>query len=114
MNPSGKVTAAFMVAILAIGGAFGAYYLNTSSMLTSQEQTIAGLQSAVSSLVSHPVTSTATSISTQTETTTSVRTTATLATSTITRFPNVPWDYVMFMVPPDGGELRDQLWIQPH
>jgi hypothetical protein len=103
MNPSGKVTAAFMLVILAIGGAFGAYYLNTSSMLTSREQTISGLQSTVSSLLSHPVTSTVTTVVTQTETAISVRTTATIATSTITRFPNVPWDSVDFMEPPDQG-----------
>ena len=67
-----------------IGSVFGAYYLNTSSTLASQEQVISGLQSTVSSLVSRPLTSTSTVTS--------------VISATTTRFPNVPWDgQILFM-----------------
>jgi hypothetical protein len=102
MNSSGKVVIACFVVILAMGGAFGAYYLNTTSLLARQEQTISGLQSKVESLVSQPITSMLTSTTTQVVTTISVTTATTVVTQSVTRVLNVPFDYPAFMVPPDG------------
>jgi hypothetical protein len=78
MSPGRKAGAAAVLAILVIGSVFGAYYLNTSAALASQGQTISALQSTVSSLVSHPLTSTSTATS--------------VVSATTTRFPDVPWD----------------------
>lgn len=84
MKPSGKALATAVLVILVIGSAFGAYYLAISSALAGQGQTIAALQSTVSSLVSHTVTSTTTTTSTVSVTT--------------TRFPYIPWDTSRFPV----------------
>lgn len=77
MDAWGKVAAAAVVAVLVVGSLFGAYYLATSSALASQGQTISALQSTVSSLVSHTVTST---------------TVTSMVSRTTARFPYVPWN----------------------
>jgi len=82
MSPGRKTAIAAGLTILLIGSVFGAYYLNTSAALASQGQTISALQSTVSSLVSHPATSTTTSSVTYTE----------------SRFPYVPWDTSKYFV----------------
>jgi hypothetical protein len=85
MSPERKAATAAVIAILVIGSVFGAYYLNTSSALASQEQTISALQSTVSLLVSHTV------MSTTTATVTATTTTSVVSTTTM-RFTFVPWD----------------------
>lgn len=77
MSRGRKAAAASVLAILVIGSVFGGYYLTILSALASQEQTISALQSTVSSLVSHTVTSTTTITS--------------MVSATTTRFPDVPW-----------------------
>lgn len=97
------LTAVLIVVILAIAGAFGIYYTRTSAALSAQGQSISALESTVSSLASHPVTSTATSVSTQTETTTSVSTTRSVIAITTTQFPGMPWSSAIFMTSLDGA-----------
>jgi hypothetical protein len=95
VDPERKAAAAAVIAILVIGSVSSAYYLNTSSVLASQEQTISALQSTVSSLVSHTVTSTTTA--TITATTTSV------VSTTAKPFPQVPYDgIVLYATNADG------------
>jgi hypothetical protein len=84
MKPSGKVLATAVLVILVIGSVFGVYYLNTLSTLADEGQTISALQSSIGSLVSHPVTTTATTTST--------------ISFTDSRFPYVPWDSSRFPV----------------
>ncbi len=118
-SSSRALPAALAIVILAMAGAFGVYYAGTSATLSSQGQSISGLESSVSSLASHPVTSTSTTVSTitststsvstststststrvstQTETSTSVWTTTTAITMTTTTFPGIPWNYFVFL-----------------
>jgi len=88
MSPQGKAVAAAVIIILAIGGVSVVYFLNTSSELASQDETISSLQSTVSSLVSHPSTTTVvgttTITTTASETAISIETTTTTATTTST------------------------------
>jgi hypothetical protein len=69
--------------------------LGSSSELSVERHTVSELQATISSLVSHPVTSTVTSVTNGSA--------LTVTTTRYLEFPNVPWDTVWFMVPPDGG-----------
>jgi hypothetical protein len=94
MSPSNKLAAVLAVVALAIVAIIGGYDYgvssSSSSMLRSEgEQTISSLQSKVSYLESHPVTSVTTS--TAISIVTSIVTTLTAVTFITTQFPNVPW-----------------------
>src|ERR1039457_2879056 len=100
MNSSRDTLLAALLAILVMGVAFGAYYLNSSADLAGQEQTISHLQSTVSSLLSNPVVSTTTSVITETPSISSESTTTTVVTQTFTGLPDIPWTNVLFMYLP--------------
>ena|SRR6267378_1799180 len=121
MSPSRKLALVSVLVMLAMGGVFGTYYLDTSSTILSQQQMISGLQSTASSLLSRQASLTAastttsmvsvittrfiaaTSVSTTTTTlTTQTITTTTTLIQTVSRFPNTPWDRAIFMEPPVG------------
>src|ERR1700730_13597597 len=85
-----KAVVAALIVILVISTASSVYYISTSFTLVSQEQTISALQSTVSSLVSHPLTTTSTI-------------TTTVSPTITPGFPKVPWNGgVLSMTTADG------------
>jgi len=103
MSTGGKAIFIAVLIILAMGIAQGVYYVNTTSVIAGQEQTISGLQLAVSSFSSHPVTSTTTIVTTTTIGVTSASTSTTALTQTSTQLVGFPWTYALFMDPPKAG-----------
>ena len=125
MTLSGKAMAGFVIVLVAVGGLFGIYYLDTSSTLTSQNETVSSLQHSLSSLMSNPPSTTTTIVTTSitdmttttTNVTTSITDTTTVLTSvvstqtvksastvTVPQFPGVPWSSPsMFLISDPSG-----------
>jgi hypothetical protein len=104
MTPPRELLLASAFVILMMGSAFGAFYVASSSAISNQQQSISGLESTVSSLLSHPVTQTVTT--TATLLTTPKISTTTSAIQTVTQLLSVPFDNPLFMDAspgPDGG-----------
>ena len=72
------------ILLLVVSAIFGAYYTDSSATMAGQQRSISNLESTVSSLVDHPVTTTATSVAAQTTSVTSVSTATIVQTSTLT------------------------------